>query len=362
MPVLQTVSFFSGCGFLDLGFEDAGFTSMFVNELDPEFMRAYQHSRRILGHQPPVHGYSTASIETFLGACELHHVMERGGPDNLTGFIGGPPCPDFSVGGKNRGRHGDHGRLTKIYFELIKQEQPDWFLFENVKGLWSTKRHKKFYNEQIASVQKAGYVTTDRLINSIEYGAPQDRSRVICIGFSKKLMTRMGLKTLEFPWLRHTHHSMDVLKLPWPTTNAFQNDVRRPHGIPAALTVQHWFTHNRVQTHPNADMHFTPRAGLAKFKVIAEGDDSRKSYKRLHRHRYSPTACYGNNEVHLHPTLPRRISIAEALAIQTLPANFSLPRDLTLSDGFKTVGNGVPYVAANGLARSISAFINENYP
>ncbi len=42
-------------------------------------------------------------------------------------------------------------------------------------------------------------------------------------------------------------------------------------------------------------------------------------YKRLHRWRYSPTACYGNNEVHLHPYKPRRISVAEALAIQSLP-------------------------------------------
>ena len=102
--------------------------------------------------------------------------------------------------------------------------------------------------------------------------------------------------------------------------------------------------------------------GLAKFESVLEGDDSRKSYKRLHRFRYSPTACYGNNEVHLHPTLARRISVAEALAIQSLPAAFTLPEKMSLSAMFKTVGNGVPYLAARGLARSISDFVTNVLP
>ncbi len=82
-------------------------------------------------------------------------------------------------------------------------------------------------------------------------------------------------------------------------------------------------------------------------------DDSKKSYKRLHRWRYSPTAAYGNNEVHLHPYKARRLSISEALAIQSLPKKYELPQDITLSNAFKTVGNGVPYLAAKALAQTI---------
>ena len=65
----------------------------------------------------------------------------------------------------------------------------------------------------------------------------------------------------------------------------------------------------------------------------------------MHRWRYSPTAAYGNNEVHIHPYKPRRISVAEALAIQSLPAIFELPETMTLSDMFKSIGNGVPFLA-----------------
>ena len=94
--------------------------------------------------------------------------------------------------------------------------------------------------------------------------------------------------------------------------------------------------------------------------MISEGDDGKKSYKRLHRWRYSPTAAYGNNEVHLHPFKPRRLTVAEALAIQSLPANFELPSTMTLSNMFKTIGNGVPYLAALGLAKSILNHIGEH--
>ncbi len=80
----------------------------------------------------------------------------------------------------------------------------------------------------------------------------------------------------------------------------------------------------------------------------------------MHRWRYSPTAAYGNNEVRLHPYKARRLSAAEALAIQSLPAKFELPPTMTLSDKFKTIGNGVPFVAALGIANTIIDFYIQN--
>lgn len=85
----------------------------------------------------------------------------------------------------------------------------------------------------------------------------------------------------------------------------------------------------------------------------------KKSFKRLHRWRYSPTAAYGNNEVHLHPYKKRRITVAEALAIQSLPKKYELPQSMTKSEMFKTVGNGVPYLLSKGLASGIKKIYNE---
>jgi DNA (cytosine-5)-methyltransferase 1 len=94
-----------------------------------------------------------------------------------------------------------------------------------------------------------------------------------------------------------------------------------------------------------------------KFKEVQEGDVSRKSFKRLHRYRFSPTAWYGNQEVHLHPWKPRRLSVREALRIQSVPDEYVLPEDMTLSAKFKMICNGVPCVMGFHLANAIQQFL-----
>jgi DNA (cytosine-5)-methyltransferase 1 len=163
-----------------------------------------------------------------------------------------------------------------------------------------------------------------------------------------------------FPWRKYVvYPGREAFGFPWPKTDTFEEDSIRPcpEGVPVELTVQHWFDKNDVKNHPNAEHFFKPKAGLARFMSVDEGDDSRKSFKRLHRWRYSPTACYGNNEVHIHPYKPRRISVAEALAIQSMPKEFVFPPNMTLTDMFKAIGNGVPYIASRALAKSISDFL-----
>lgn len=344
---------------MDLGFEKAGFEVVFVNELNSSFIHAYKHSRYVMGHPKPKYGFHENSIDDFLqksGESFLKEsVSAEKNKDNLVGFVGGPPCPDFSVGGKNAGKDGENGKLSKSYIECIKKYNPDWFVFENVKGLWRTKKHREFYEALKCELMDSGYTLNDRLINSLEYGVPQDRDRIILFGVKNSISKKISK---VFPWeVNMTYPNRIAFDYNWPTKNIFCSDISIPDEVPIELTVQYWFDKNNVSSHPNKDDHFTPRAGLAKFLVIEEGDTSKKSYKRLHRYRYSPTAAYGNNEVHLHPTKPRRISAAEAMAIQSLPKEFELPKSMTLSAMFKTIGNGVPYLFSYGIAKTIKSYL-----
>lgn len=356
---LKIFSFFSGCGFLDLGFETNGFDIVFVNEFHRSFLDAYKYSRKALHHHKPKYGYCNTDVNEYLAERkgELSgYIAGEKADGNLVGFIGGPPCPDFSVAGKNRGRHGDNGALSLSYVNLILAMKPDFFLFENVKGLWRTARHREFYEELKQMLRDAGYLLTDRLTNSLEYGVPQDRDRILLFGVRLDLIDDIS----DFSWEKYHKYSMEqVQSYPWPGRDPFEADGNRkkPDGVPKELTVQYWFDKNDVTHHPNANDYFKPKQGLSKMKVIDEGDDSKKSYKRLHRWRYSPTAAYGNNEVHLHPYKERRISVAEALAIQSLPKGFVLPPEMTLTDKFKTVGNGVPYVMSSGVAKTIRDYL-----
>lgn len=361
-------SFFSGIGMLDLGFEKAGFETVFVNEFYHYFLDGYKHSREVMGIPKPRFGHHLKDINEFLSVSEycrlFSQIDELKKAGRLVGFIGGPPCPDFSVGGKNRGAGGENGILSKSYIDLIIRFNPDFFLFENVKGLWRTKKHRVFYDELKAILLDNGYLITDKLINSLEYGVPQDRERIIMLGFHKRLFPVKSLKRkleIDFPWDGNCTYNRDyVFGLPWPEKEPFRegSSTPCPKDLEIDLTVQSWFDRNDVENHPNSQHCFKPRAGLKKFKVVAEGDDSRKSSKRLHRWRYSPTACYGNNEVHLHPYKARRISAAEALSIQSLPEDFELPDSMSLTSMFKSIGNGVPYLMAFGLAKSVFGYLN----
>ena len=371
---MNLFSFFSGAGFLDLGFELQGnYNVVFVNEFHRAFNYVYQYARNNMGIPAPHYGHHIENILHYMDGRHpemlqaLQEMVEDSKQHELTGFIGGPPCPDFSVAGRNRGQDGENGRLSGTYCDLICHLHPDFFLFENVKGLYRTARHRAFFEELKNKFVSHGYYLTEQLINSLEFGAPQDRERIILIGFSQEMIDNMGFETNEhqivgFPWDNHKLYNIEEVKaIPWPTKSPYRENIptQMPEGIIPELTVLHWWQQNDVENHPNHNMFFQPRAGLIRFQTKDEGDMEKKCYKRLHRWRYSPTAAYGNNEVHIHPFLPRRISASEALAIQSLPANFILPPDLTLTDAFKTIGNGVPFVAARGIASSLYDYIHQ---
>jgi DNA (cytosine-5)-methyltransferase 1 len=367
-------SFFAGAGFLDLGFEKTGkYETLFVNEYHKAFAEIYVGSRKRLKIAAPEYGIQVADITenlTNLNSIWLkENLKEARKSHDLIGFIGGPPCPDFSIAGKNRGEKGENGKLSGTYVEMICRNKPDFFLFENVKGLYRTAKHREFFEAMKLKLTNAGYYITEKLINAIEFGVPQDRDRIILIGFQRSVLGDYGFKLngspiiKNFDWEKNTlFDAKEIFEMEWPTLEKFkQNGVRSaPKNIPIELTVEYWFKKNDVDRHANAENYFTPRAGLPKFQTIAEGDDLKKSYKRLHRWRFSPTAAYGNNEVHLHPYKARRISAAEALAIQSLPKEFVIPENISLTDMFKTIGNGVPYLAARGLAQNIFDFIYNN--
>lgn len=219
---LPIFSFFTGAGFLDLGFESQGFESKLINESHHPFIEGFNHGIDSLGikSSPSIHH---CSISEFVeGTSSLPSFSKSSAP---LGFIGGPPCPDFSVAGKQRGRKGDNGKLTGSYAELICRRKPSWFLLENVKGLWRTKKHREFYDEICRNFIANGYCLTHRLVNSLEYGVPQDRERIILLGFKKGILGKRSagfLSDAEFPWEENLlHDATEVLNLPWPDTDPY---------------------------------------------------------------------------------------------------------------------------------------------
>ena len=365
---IDIFSFFSGAGFLDLGFENAGFNIVFVNEKDSAFLEVYKFSRSKMKMKSPEYGYYCDDINKLQYGNTKEQFTQKiisNKSKSLVGFIGGPPCPDFSVAGKNQGIKGSNGKLTNSYKRVILTQNPDFLVFENVKGLWSTQKHRTEYEKIKTPFRNKGYVLVDKLVNAIEYGVPQDRERIILFGIKYDLLSQnkkeaQNILLNNFKW-GNRYQINEIRNCNWPTMNDFIENgfIPKPKDIIEQITVQYWFEKNDVEHHYNASDFFMPRA-RKRFITIKEGDVSRKSFKRLHRWRYSPTAAYGNNEVHLHPYKARRLSVAEALAIQSLPKEFEIPKTLTKSQMFKTIGNGVPYLLSFVIAKNIKEFIEGN--
>lgn len=366
---INIYSFFSGGGFLDLGFETTGFDIVFVNEFDKDFMDIYKYSRKKMHLKEPKYGYHNCDINDFLrgdGKKQLKQFIEIDRlNNNIVGFIGGPPCPDFSVAGRNKGISGENGKLTTLYKRVIFENNPDFFLLENVKGFWATKKHRIEYDKLKQAFKRKGYVLVDNLANALEYGVPQFRERIFLFGIKKSLFkTENKMKEFQrnFNWGKSTAFSLEkIFSLPWPITSpySYNSVLPMPKEIIPSLTTQFWFDKNDVTNHQNSTDYFQPHSD--KFKIIAEGDITKKSFKRLHRWRYSPTVAYGNNEVHLHPYLSRRLSVAESLSLQSLPKDFMIKEDITLTKKFKLIGNGVPYLMGKGIAEEIKVFFNDIY-
>ena len=363
---ISVFSFFSGIGILDLAFERNGYNIVFVNEYDPDFMQAYRNVRKQMKIAEPLYGHHNESAEKYTeesGKKMLIDLVEKERKKgNLVGFIGGPPCPDFSIAGKNAGAAGKNGRLTKTYFDIICHCKPDFFLFENVKGLMGTEKHRPFYNEMKKKVMESDYLVDDAIVNALAYGVPQFRERGFMIGILDNIFVEKPT-TLSFDWKRHSlFDTDDILARKWPSINPFAPDSDLPfpgRKLPRKITVEYWFEKNDVLHHTNGNDIFRVKAGSRKITSMPEGDTSGKSFKRLHRWRYSPTAAYGHNEVHLHPYKERRISVAEAMAIQSLPKDFVVLETLPLSRKFKMIGNGVPYLMAVAIAKTLKETLHK---
>lgn len=358
------LSMFTGGGLMDIGFEQAGFDIAWTNELNPVFAAMFVAARSGMSipGAPRVPRKPNGSSVSDLKAAAVLRDAFGGSRQQFFGVIGGPPCPDFSRGGLNGGGTGENGRLTADFVSLLCRLKPAFFVMENVPGLFRTKKHRQFLDRQIAILQDTGKFAVDyKILNSLQFGAPQDRERLFVVGFRRSIAREALGRAIAahahswFPWPVDPRYAA-ARQLPWPKTSPFGKKPVKPEGILDELTVfAHFGPHNDPADLPNGNDVF--QAHSEKFRRRPEGDVQHKSFKRLHRYRFSPTAWYGNQEVHLHPWLPRRLSVREALRLQTVPDDYILPADVALGAKFKLVCNGVPCVMARAVAEAIRVFL-----
>ncbi len=361
IPIL---SFYSGGGFMDIGFEQAGFEIVWTNEFDLIFAQLHTAGmtswRKSQGNVIKSEIFNTKSITEVKSKEIISEAFPNGKPEHF-GMIGGPPCQDFSMNGSLKGFDGERGKLTVVYFDKILELKPTFFVMENVTGLTKRKETKEYLQALLKRVEKKYYIDYEKL-NSLNYGVPQHRERVFFIGIRKDCLSKKVIKQTPFgkwfPFPINKKYHEAATKYNWAKQVPFGKNLKKPKDIPIELCVESCLVPiQKLNIIPNAKEFFTLFKPVNELKQIDEGETNRPSFKRLHRFKYSPTACYGNNEVHLHPSMHRRLSVRETLRIQGVPEEYVLPVDLPMSKKFKMIGNGVPVPLAKAVADSLKDFL-----
>lgn len=321
---MKLASLFTGAGGLDLGFEKAGFHVAWANEYDPTIWETFEFN----------------FPNTKLDHRSIVDISPSDIPDEIDGIIGGPPCQSWSEAGAGRGINDKRGQLFFDYIRLLKKKQPKFFLAENVSGILHPK-HAEAFSNIIKEFENAGYVISWKLLNANDYDVPEDRLRVIIIGYNKKLK-----KKFEFPEpQKHKPVLKDAiydLRLAKPA-----KDKNKTNGD-ALKTPNHeymnggfstiYMSRNRVRGWDEPS--FTIQAGGRHAPIHPQAPKMKfiEQNKRI----FVP----GKENLY------RRLSVRECARIQTFPDNFIFKyRDI--ADGYKMIGNAVPVNFAYHLAKKI---------
>lgn len=164
---LKAIDLFAGIGGIRLGFERAGFKVVYSNEIDRYCCQTYRTNFGEID-QRDIKDVSTSEIPNF-------DVL-------LAGF----PCQPFSMAGGKKGFADPRGNLFFQIERILTDKRPRAFFLENVKFLERHHRGETFAIIKNILVNKLGYHIYYKIINSTDFGLPQNRERIYIVGFKKK--------------------------------------------------------------------------------------------------------------------------------------------------------------------------------
>ena len=198
---LKVMDLFAGCGGLSMGLELAGFFPVFVNELNDDARATYIANREAINPLLKESGFHSSDVKSmvldkkYLPALQKRLEKSYGiGVGELDLIVGGPPCQGFSGIGHRRSYSVDKEQLPSNHLfqdmaAVIHRMQPRAFMFENVRGLlhskWTAEGSKGEIWADVYKTFKAipGYKVAYKLVFAKDYGVPQNRPRVLLVGF-----------------------------------------------------------------------------------------------------------------------------------------------------------------------------------
>lgn len=333
---LTHVSLFSGCGGFDLGFHQAGFRTVFANDINEDACRTYRQNIGEISDQDV----------RVVGAPKFSRR-----PDVLTA---GFPCQPFSNAGSRKGvDDGNSGTLYQTALAFVRNLKPRSVVFENVRGLLSFGTGEKLLIQEICEVLDAlGYNVVFSLIDASRHHVPQKRLRIFIVGTEKS--EKAGV--FSFPQavsredlsLKHT-----ILDLNSKALNQKELMQLNPQAIQLGSMIPEGGSWKNIPYEKLPER-------LKKIRDNIERYRWPNFYRRFHRDEIAGTitaAFKPENAGVWHPIEDRIFSVREIARIQTFPDWFNFV-GRTIKSKYQQIGNAVPPRLAYEVALQIKAVLN----
>lgn len=329
------------------------------------------------------------TINEEIGEKTIDFIFkEIGNYSNISGIIGGPPCQAYSTIGRaqNESKKATDGRiyLYRYYIDFLKQYRPQFFVFENVKGLLSFKDTdgNLLFPKMHQEFQDAGYEIDYRLINTAEYGVAQKRERVIIFGVPKinstlieKFFKQLESQKEEYISVKKALEDLPELH-PGQENNHYQKysnsyvnkhfkknkniiltqNIARPHReidlkiyreVASAKSMGKNLKYNELD--PSLITHKHTDKFLDRFKALDWNAPSHTIVAHI--------AKDGHHYIHPDVNQNRSITVREAARIQGFPDDFYFENSRT--SAFTQIGNAVPPILSEKIAISIEKILKK---
>lgn len=170
--VVRLATSFSGIGAIEYAFKRLGLKSkiVFAGDIDANCKKAY---------------FANYEISEEQWHTDIHKLDATPYKGQVDLFVGGAPCQAFSIVGEQRGFDDTRGTLFREFARVVKECQPKVFIFENVQGLFKHDQGRTWEVIYNTFRDYCGYDVHFQLLNARDYGIPQTRERLYCVGFKK---------------------------------------------------------------------------------------------------------------------------------------------------------------------------------
>lgn len=365
----KMIDLFAGCGGLSLGMEQAGFKTIFANEINEKLFSTYLYNRNLKSYFQGDINELNKDIEKYNSQFE-----------NVDLVCGGPPCQGFSMANRQRILNDPRNVLYKAYLEFLSVVRPKFFVMENVKGM--SKKIDEILND-FNKYLGNDYTFSHSLLNAKDFGLPQNRERFFIIGNRLSVNMKDLFENIKKNKLKKSFFLKDAISdLPELKPNRTRNNtkleneeigfVERDYTYPKSEYANFINNGKKVTKLYNHKNRYNNDRDIEIFSLLPQGENSLhesiehimpyKNRNHIFKDKYFKLS---ENEVcktitshmkhdcnmYIHPSQSRGLSPREAARIQTFPDYYIFTG--TPNQWYAQIGNAVPVKLAEFIGKEI---------